>query len=172
MNDYDLDNVPEHDAALVRLARFQRPHAARLVMDMPNEVLTVSDPFIIEAAWGPRVVTSRTRGMALEAYPKTITAHKRLWLSWLLVRPDDRTKIVIAKKKAQARINAALGKRSSDPEDQTQEPAGKITDEELSELLAERQDLRAARNFEAADKIRDYLIAHGALVADSKIAPT
>jgi hypothetical protein len=158
------------DEELIEHIRSIKPIAIKMVNQMPDEVLTITDPLIIEAAWGPRRVSSRTRGMKLEAYPKEVSAHKSLWQHWL---NQDRpfVAVVIAKKRAQARINAALGVNSQDPEEQTQDPETKLSQEEIDDLMQEREELRASRKFSDADKIRDYLTANGVEVADQKIKP-
>ena len=160
--------MEENDMRLVERVRELRPIAIAMVAKMPNEVLQIRDPLIIEAAWGPRVTTSRTRGMDLRAYPSKIEAHKELIMRWL-TNPGDRVKVVIAKKKAQARIDAALAHTYQTPEDQRAEPVAPITQEEIEDMMAKREELRAARLFADADKIRDYLVAHGVTVSDAKV---
>ena len=132
-----------------------------------GDVFDVTDPSIIRAAWGPRRVSSRRRGMDIAAYPKRVSAARSLWEQWLAeTRPET---IVIAKKKAQARIDAALGRAQGDPETAETEPSVSITQDEIDDMLAERADLRAARQFSEADKIRDYLVRHGVEVQDGKV---
>ena len=142
--------------------------ALQKIMSMPDGVLTIDDPEIIQAAWGPRRVSGRTRGMDLAAYPKSVTAAKGLWARWVQeVRPMT---TVIAKKKAQARIDAALAHTRANPEDQQTEPASAITQDEIDDMLTERLELRAAKQWADADKIRNYLVAHGVTVSDDKVA--
>ena len=156
------------DEALIERVRQLKPKAADAISAMPSEVLTISDPVIIEAAWGPCRVSSKTRGMVLNAYPASLTAHKKMWERWIA---EDRpyVSIVIAKKKAQARIDAALGHVQGGPEAFDAEPSVTITQEEIEDMMAERADLRAARKFAEADKIRDYLFRHGVAVKDRRI---
>lgn len=131
-------------------------------------LLRVTNPLVIEAAWGPRRVSKRLRGMTLLAYPKEFSATPAMIESWIT---DERpyASIVIAKKKAQARIDAALGRVQIDPEAAEAEPPDAITQDEISDMLAERVELRAARQFADADKIRDYLTRHGVAVQDRKV---
>lgn len=141
------------------------------IMEMPDGVLTIDDPETIRAAWGKRVTTSRTRGMDIQSYPQVVTAAKALWVRWIKeMGSDHRTRVVIAKKTAQARIDAALGYVSRDHQVLTADPGTALTDAKVSDLLAEREGLREERRFDEADKIRDYLIAHGVTVVDAKVA--
>jgi hypothetical protein len=126
------------------------------------------DPLIIKAAWGPRVTSSKTRGMNLQAYPDKVGAGKGLWIAWIS-RKKDYVSVVIAKKKAQARIDAAIGIKHDDPEMAQAEPLAPITQEEIDDMLAEREELRASKDFEGADKIRDYLLKQGVIFSDKKI---
>jgi cysteinyl-tRNA synthetase len=133
-------------------------------------IFKTSDQDLIVAAWGKRRASSRNRGMEITAYPKTVAAAKKLWLDWFdRVQAGQPEMVVIAKKKAQARIDAALGQTRGDPEYFEAEPQSKITQEEVNELLAERELLRIERDFHSADKIRDYLAANGVVVSDAKI---
>lgn len=158
------------DAELIRQINFRRPMALAMLRRMPDGVLTIRSRFIITAAWGPRRTSARTRGRELSAYPPYVTAAKGLWETWLSL-PRDHVQIVIAKKLAQARIDAALRNSglARDPETIEQEPAGKITEAEIADILAEREELRAARDFARADMLRDYLVGHGVSVADQKV---
>ena len=156
------------DEELLQKWREQVPYQLTKVLALPEGVLTINDPQIIEASWGPRRVSSRTRGTQVNAYPTEVTASKGLWISWLK-QPRDYVSVVIAKKLAQARIDAALGLKSLDPEAPTVNPMSQITEEEVEDLLEERKELRAARLFEDADKIRDYLLKNGVSVADQKV---
>ena len=137
-----------------------------------GDILTITDPFVIGAAWGPRRVSSRQRGMDVKDYPERITAHRNMWVNWI-EEPRNFITIVIAKKRAQARIDAAMGNTSLanaiDPESWQPEPTAPITQEEISDMLSEREELRAAKNFMAADRIRDYLIQHGVTVSDRRV---
>ena len=132
-----------------------------------GDVFEITNPDIIRGAWGSRRVSSRRRGMAVAAYPKRVTAARVLWERWLSeTRPET---VVIAKKKAQARIDAALGRAQGDPEAVKPDPPVSITQDEIDDMLAERSDLRAARQFAEADRIRDYLVRHGVEVQDGKV---
>lgn len=137
-----------------------------------GDILTITDPFVIAAAWGPRRLSNRRRGMDVKDYPERITAHRNMWVDWI-ERPRNFITIVIAKKRAQARIDAAMGNTSSesavDPESWQSEPTAPITQEEIIDMLSEREELRAAKNFMAADRIRDYLIQHGVTVSDCRV---
>ena len=137
----------------------------------PGEIITVTDPALLALAWGNRRVSSRTRGMDVSAYPASVTAHRDLWARWFaeVAAYLDRDIVVIAKKKAQARIDAALGRNSGDPEMAEAEPTIPITQNEIDDMLAKRAELRAARDFAAADRIRDYLLAQGVEVQDGKV---
>ena len=180
------------DAALIDRVRKLKPYALRLLdtggpgierdplwagdyrLDLPEPerrhkgLVRVTNSLVIEAAWGPSRVSSRTRGMTLSAYPGEITAALGSWKRWL---SEDRNyvSIVIAKKKAQARIDAALGRAQGDPEAVEPDPLVSITQDEIDDMLAERADLRAARQFAEADRIRDYLVRHGVEVQDGKV---
>lgn len=107
--------------------------------------------------------------MNLQAYPSELGAQKGLWVDWVNTNRNY-VSVVIAKKKAQARIDAAMGIKHSDPEMAQSEPLSPITQEEIDDMLAEREELRAAKDFEGSDKIRDYLIKHGVVISDKKIA--
>jgi cysteinyl-tRNA synthetase len=109
--------------------------------------------------------------MEIRAYPESVTAAPDLWVRWFKDVADNpkRVTIVIAKKKAQARIDAALGRVSADPEMVESEPTMRITQAEIDDMLDERAALRAARDFAAADRIRDYLLAQGVEVQDRKV---
>lgn len=144
------------------------PEARKILADLPGDIIDTDNPIVIEAAWGPRRVSGRTRGMSLYAYPSRVMAARGLWEDWLN-KPKPYVGIVIAKKKAQARIDAAMGRTGLDPEMAAPEPLAAITQEEIDDMLAERDELRAARDFVAADKIRDYLTRHGISVADRKV---
>jgi len=106
--------------------------------------------------------------MKLSAYPESVGAMLLLWMDWLY-QDKNYVSIVIAKKKAQARIDAALGRVSGDPEMATNDPGTALSQDEIDDLLAERAELRAARQFADADKIRDYLVAKGVQVADQRV---
>lgn len=154
---------------LAEIARI-KPIAKDIVGAMPDGVLAISDPLIIRAACGPRRISSRSRGLDLNAYPNEVSAGKGLWLDWIST-PKTSVQIVIAKKLAQARIDAAL-KNSGifrDPETVEREPASEITDEEVSDMMDERAELRRERRFAEADMIRDYLVRHGVDVSDKSL---
>ena len=133
-----------------------------------RRVIRVSDPEIIRAAWGPRRISSRRRGLDIPAYPVDVSAAYGLWLDWF-DQAYDSVAIVIAKKRAQARIDAALGRVSGDPEMAESVPQRTISEDEIEDMLAEREALRAARQFADADKIRDYLVSQGVVVQDGKV---
>ena len=134
-----------------------------------NGLVTVSDIDLLKAAWGNRRVSSRTRNMDISAYPKAVTAHPELWRDWFkrVSANPDIDYVIIAKKKAQARIDAALGS-SFDTEQSQSVPMTPITQDEVEDMLAERLELRAEKRWADADKIRDYLVAHGIQVRDAK----
>ena len=157
------------DKKLIDEVNELKSKARKSVENMSDGLLTISDQTIIKAAWGPRVTSSRTRGMVIHAYPSEITAHKKLWISWI-DEVKDYVTVVIAKKKAQARIDAALSLVHKDPELQQPEPISKISQEEIDDMIAERRELREAKDFVSADKIRDYLISHGVIMSDKKIS--
>ena len=134
-------------------------------------IITVSDPEMIRAAWGDRRISGRTRGVHLSAYPESVAATRQVWLDWFdfhAARPGL-VKIVIAKKKAQARIDAALGRMSGDPEFAEPPPKTSITQEEIEDMLAERAELRQQGLFADADRMRAYLTEQGVRVQDQKV---
>lgn len=134
-------------------------------------LVSVTDVDVIAAAWGERRVSSRKRGMDLRSYPASVTAMRSLWLLWYDDIAGSRKEyVVIAKKKAQARIDAALGRTSNDPETVARDSGTAMSQGEIDALLTERDALRAARRFADADKIRDYLVAKGVQVADQKVS--
>ena len=157
------------DVDLVEHVRQMKPEALRRLAALPGRNLSVTDPVIIEAAWGPRRVSGRSRGMALRAYPTQVGAARELWERWLAEDHAD-VSIVIAKKRAQARIDAALGYASKEPDVAEPEPLAGLTQDEIDDMLAERAELRAARKFAEADRIRDYLVHHGVEVQDRQAA--
>ena len=106
--------------------------------------------------------------MDLQAYPDKVGAGKGTWIDWINHKKDY-VSIVIAKKKTQARIDAAMGIKQKDPEMAQAEPIAPITQEEIDDMLAEREELRAAKDFIGSDKIRDYLVKHGIVVSDKKL---
>lgn len=140
--------------------------AARAAIDaLPDGIHTISDPAIIMAAWGARRVSGRRRGMDVCAYPGQVTAAKSLWLQWIDT-PQCEVGIVIAKRKAEARIRAALvGAGQFALEAPQAAPQS-----EIDALLARRAELRSERRFAEADAIRDHLAAMGVQIADGKIA--
>lgn len=154
----------DDDDKLIEHVRSIKPAAARKLASLPGETLHVDDPLIIEAAWGPRRVSRRTRGIPLQAYPEKVSAHRKLWERWL-AQDQPYISVVIAKKKAQARIDAALA-ASGPAED---EPMYTVPQDEIDDLLAERAELRAEKRFAEADRIRDYLTRHGVEVQDGKV---
>jgi hypothetical protein len=135
-------------------------------------IVKVTAPDMIRAAWGNRRVSSRNRGLQIEAYPREVWASRGCWLAWFdnVQANPDRVFTVIAKKKAQARIDAAMGRVSVDPEMAETVPLEAISGEEIEDMLAEREELRAARQFADADRIRDYLVAQGVVVQDRKVS--
>ena len=163
------DHFTIEERAEINAVMRLKPLARQSVSQLPEGVHTITDPEIIRAAWGPRRVSSRNRGMDLDAYPKSVTAAKGLLLDWIN-NPVSQIRVVIAKKKAQARIDAALGFNAlSDAEMHEPEPIAKISQEEIDDMMQERVELRTARKFAEADKIRDYLVRHGVNVQDKKV---
>lgn len=124
--------------------------------------IRVTDPLVIEAAWGPRIVTSRTRGMHLTAYPAEVQATLRVWIDWLAMKKSH-VSVVIAKKPAKKRVKSAL----KTAQKIAQPPV--IPKEETQRLLQKREELRAQRRFVEADEIRALLTQHGNTVADKKV---
>lgn len=135
-----------------------------LIGHVGQGVVTITDPAIIKAAWGERRTSRKKRGMELNAYPTSVTAHHGLWLAWFdSVDREAEPVVVIAKKLAKARVKASMA-----PLEEPQATPVKLNDSEVQSLLAERLRLRADKQFEAADKIRDYLVAHGIQISDAK----
>jgi len=160
--------ISETEEGLVEYVRSIKSEAKRRLSLLEGDYIEVSDPTIIQAAWGPRRASSRDRGMKLRAYPNKVSAVRSVWERWL-GEERDFISVVIAKKKAQARINAALGFIPSDPEMVESEPTTDLTDEEIEDMLAERLELRKKKMFEEADKIRDYLLFNKVDVRDMSI---
>ncbi len=136
---------------------------------------TVTDPFLIRLAWGPRRVTSSKRYGTLkpeDAYPTSISASDTLWMEWIINGIErwrnDEWAVVIPETKAEARIREQIVDLLPEPEPEPDT----ISDEEFDRLMEERASLRKERKFEEADRIRDHLEAHGRKVLDAKIEST
>lgn len=134
------------------------------VLAWPDGFHEVDDPEIIQAAWGPRRVSSRNRGMEIGAYPRSVGAMRSVWVDWILHQKDYVT-IVIAKKPAAQRVQDAIAGLDSD-----EGSMPSICADEVRALLDQREEYRAARRFAEADEIRDRLVAAGVQVADGRIA--
>lgn len=128
-------------------------------------IVTITDEDIIKQAWGVRRTSARS--VDARAYPKAITASHVLWLVWFddihSKKDGGQVKIVIDKKKAEARILSQI------TEIKDEEPQPKLQKSVVAGLLKRRLELRAAKNFAAADRIRDFLVKNGVEVNDKKI---
>lgn len=141
-----------------------RKEFERRILQAGNGVVTITEPEVIRAAWGSRRTSNKRRGMDVKAYPPKVTASVRLWLQWFDAAPQGEV-VVIAKKKAQARIEASLAHL-----DQGEAaPKEKLADDDVQALLSRRMELRASKDFAEADKIRDYLVSVGVTVSDEAV---
>lgn len=140
-------------------------------------IFTLKRGFLLKWAWGPRRVTTSKRYKTLnreEAYPSSVTANHGLWKVWFKLNTIKWIKfylglheaaIVIPDTKAEARIKQAM--TTIDSPDK--ENCNLISDDEISQILAKREILRAEKRYEEADKLRDMLISAGVEVSDNRI---
>ena len=134
-----------------------------------GDIVTVTDPYLIKAAWGKRRLSSRNRGLdkMASAYPADLTAAKGLWRIWFedTLRNPHREHIVIYKKKAIKRIEDALSHV-----DVSEPSTPSMPDHEAKEMIDEMERLRAAREFDKSDAIRDRLVSAGVDIKNKSVS--
>lgn len=119
---------------------------------------------LIALAWGPRRATTKRRyGPPPPVYPAYVTASHRLWIKWWVDGVRKRVK-------GAASIIVVPDTKATHYTPKAPEPKAPVmTDTEAARLMAEREVLRAQKDFAKADEIRDLLRAAGREIQDDKI---
>ena len=140
-------------------------------MGVSNLIIRSERRFIIALAWGPRRVPSRYKNNPeVYPYPTYVEASVSLWGKWIKEGLVKWVRLIFLKDtRVQTIVRSAKSIKPNPKKETKPLSIPTLGEEEITNLLAQREQLRKEKNFEEADKIRDKLVSHGIVVSDKPI---